>query len=80
MDFGLKVLRINTQAGTYVTDLEWIHTLNISGYHIYRSENQSEDPSDWVKINSKIIQVNYYQDRGFTGDPVQNDKVGKSVV
>lgn len=74
MDFSLKVLRINTQAGAYVVDLDWIHTLNILGYNIYRSENQSEDPSDWYKINSKVIQVNYYQDRGFTGDPVQNDK------
>lgn len=75
MDFGLKVTRISSQVGNYVVDLSFIHVRNVLGYNIYRSENQSEDPADWTKINSKIIQVNYYQDRGFTGDPVQNDKV-----
>jgi hypothetical protein len=40
MDFGLKIIRINTQAGAYVTDLEWINVLNVLGYNIYRSENQ----------------------------------------
>ena len=75
MDFGLKVNRLSTQAGNYTTDLAWVHVRNTLGYNIYRSEKQSDDPADWYKINTKVIQVNYFQDRGFiAGTPTQNDR------
>jgi len=74
MDLKLKVERIPTQSGNYVVDLSWIHVRKIQGYNMYRAESRSDDPNDWEQINTKIIQVNYFQDRGFTGDPVANAK------
>lgn len=74
-DFQLVVTRIPTQAGSYVVDLSWIHVTNILGYNIYRSESRSDDPNDWYKVNNVVIQVNYYQDRGFTGDPVDQGRI-----
>lgn len=75
MDFGLVVERTLTQSGNYVVDLSWIHVRSVLGYNIYRAENRSDDPSDWYKINNQILEVNYYQDKGYTGDPVNNGKV-----
>jgi len=75
MDFKLIVSRPTTQAGNYLVDLAWMHVRNVQGYNIYRAEERSDDPNDWYKINSKIIQVNYFQDRGFTGEAVANQKV-----
>jgi hypothetical protein len=75
MDFGLVVNRILTGAGNYVVDLSWTHVRSVRGYNVYRSESRSDDPNDWAKINTKEIHVNYYQDKGFTGDPVDNGKV-----
>ena len=73
VDFGLIVRRINTQAGNYVADLQWRHVNNVYGYNLYRSTNRSDDPNDWFKINSQILQVNYFQDRGWAGGkPVAN--------
>ena len=75
MDFQLKVNRILSGAGNQVVDLSWCHTRNVSGYNVYRSEENSDDPNDYYKINTRIIRVNYYQDRGMTGDPVNNDRI-----
>jgi len=75
MDFGLKVHRNSSSAGNYCADLQWKHVHSVMGYSIYRSEKQSDDPADWYKINTKIIQVNYFQDRGFiAGTPTNNDR------
>jgi len=75
MDFGLKVNRVLSQAGNFVTDLAWIHVRGVQGYNIYRAEENSDDPNDWYKVNTKILRVNYFQDRGMTGDPVNNDRI-----
>jgi hypothetical protein len=75
MDFGLKVNRILSQAGNFVTDLAWIHVRNVQGYNIYRAEENSDDLNDWYKVNTKILRVNYFQDRGMTGDPVNNNRI-----
>jgi hypothetical protein len=75
MDFGLKVSRILSQAGNFVVDLVWTHVRGVQGYNIYRAESNSDDPNDWYKINVKIIQVNYFQDRGLTGDPIANNRI-----
>lgn len=75
MDFGLKVNRALSQAGNYTVDIQWIHVREVQGYNVYRAEANSDDPSDWYKLNTKVLHVNYYQDRGFTGDPVANDRV-----
>lgn len=77
VDFGLKVIRSLTSTGSYVCDLDWTHVQNILGYNVYRAESPSDDPNDWYKINDKLIQVNYYQDRGTSGPggkPIANDK------
>jgi len=73
-DFNLQVNRILSQSGNFVADLSWTHVRNIKGYNIYRAESPSDDPNDWRKINNKIIQVNYFQDRGFNGKPVATGK------
>jgi hypothetical protein len=76
VDFGLVVTRITTQAGNYVVDLSWRHVKNMYGYRIYRAESPSDDPNDWFCIHSKILQVNYFQDRGWAaGRPVANGRV-----
>jgi hypothetical protein len=75
VDFSLIVEREVTMAGNYAVNLSWRHVLDQRGYNIYRAESRTEDPNQWYKINNKIIQVNYYQDRGFTGDPVGNDRI-----
>lgn len=76
MDFGLTVTRNSTTAGNYSADLRWIPSIGVLGYNIYRSESQSDDPADWYKLNTKVVQVNYFQDRGFVGGtPTNNDRV-----
>ena len=75
MDFGLKVNRSNSQSGNFVVDLQWTHTREVLGYSVYRAQNNSDDPNDWTKLNTKPISVNYYQDLGFTGDPVANGRI-----
>jgi len=75
MDFQLKVSRINTQAGNFVTDLSFAHVRGVQGYNIYRAEENSDDPSDWYRVNTKILRVNYFQDRGMTGDPINNERI-----
>lgn len=74
-DFNLRVSRILTRAGSHVTDMVWTHVINQLGYNIYRAESDSDDPADWYKINNKLIQVNYFQDRGFTGDATDNGRI-----
>ena len=66
-DFNLQVTRILSQAGNFVVDACWTHAKNVRGYNIYRAESPSDNPNDWFKINDKLIQVNYYQDRGTSG-------------
>ena len=75
MDFKLKVDRIMAQSGNYVVDLSWIHVRSVQGYNIYRADNRTEDPNDWYKLNTRIIQVNYFQDRGIQGEAVANEKI-----
>ena len=76
VDFKLNAVRIPTQAGSYVVDLYWTHVRNMKGYNVYRAESRSDDPNDWYQINNKLIQVNYYQDRGFAGGiPVKQGRI-----
>lgn len=75
VDFKLSVNRILTQAGNYIVDMQWMHVVGQLGYNVYRAETRSDDPKDWYKINTKLICVNYYQDRGFTGDPINNGRI-----
>lgn len=75
MDFKLVVERINTSAGNYLVDLSWVHVKSILGYNVYRAENPSEDVNEWKLVNNLLIQVNYYQDRDFADNPINNNKI-----
>jgi hypothetical protein len=75
-DFGLVVTRTLTQSGSYIVYLNWTHISGQYGYNIYRAESISDSPNDWYKVNSSVIQINSFEDRGFAGGiPVGNERI-----